>query len=319
MHSIRLLAYPGVALLDIAAPLQVFRTASQYRTDGDVAAPYYAISIVSSAGGAVATSVGSSLDTAPFHIAAADTFLVPGGGDEAIDAVRRDAALLDRIHAQADTTVRVGAMGPGALVLAEAGLLKGRRIATHWTDSGRWSSFQGVQFVTDAFTVDGKYWTSGGMLSGADLALAMVERDLGRAIADKTARHLVAEIRRAPGEPQLSPRLEAHDPERNRIRKLMQWIIENPGADLSTEAMAQHANLSVRSLHRHFAAETGGTPARFVERARVQAALRQLARTDESLDAIASEAGFGSRTTMQRVFARLLQISPSQYRRRLRS
>lgn len=315
MHSIRLLAYPGVALLDVAAPLQAFRTASQYQADD---APRYAISLVSALGGPVDTSIGSSLDTSPFEPAPVDTFLLPGGADVAIDAVRRNAALLQRIRDQADISVRVGAMGPGALILAEAGLLRGRRIATHWTDSSRWTSFQGVQFVADAFTVDGKYWTSGGMLSGADLALAMVERDLGRAIADKTARHLVAEIRRSPGEPQLSPRLEAHDPERNRIRKLMQWIVENPDADLSTEALAQRANLSVRSLHRHFAAETGGTPARFVERARVQSALRQLARTDASLDAIAAGSGFGSRTTMQRVFARVLHVTPSQYRRRLR-
>lgn len=318
MHSIRLLAYPGVALLDVAAPLQVFRTASQYQAECSDGASHYAISVVSAFGGPVGTSIGSSLETGPFDPAPAETFLLPGGGDAAIDAVRRDTTLLQRIRDQADISSRIGAMGPGALILAEAGLLRGRRIATHWTDSSRWASFQGVQFVTDAFTVDGKYWTSGGMLSGADLALAMVERDLGRAIADKTARHLVADIRRSPGEPQLSPRLEAHDPERNRIRKLMQWIVENPDADLSTEALAQRVNLSVRSLHRHFAAETGGTPARFVERARLQSALRHLARTDESLDAIAAESGFGSRTTMQRVFARVLQISPSQYRRRLR-
>jgi transcriptional regulator GlxA family with amidase domain len=312
VRSIRLLTYPGAALLDIAAPLQAFRSAAAI-AEGPGAA--YQISVVSVEGGPVRTAVGMTIDTAPFEPRPADTFLIPGGSDSAVDAACSAPGLLDYVRAQAGAARRVGAMGPGAFVLVRAGLLRKRRVAAHWSDAAKFKDYPDTEFVTDAFVVDGKYWTSGGMLSAADLALAMIENDFGRAAANQTARHLVAQTRRVEGDPQMSLRGAGPDGDVNRIRQLMLWIVANPAADLSTTALASQARLSVRSLHRHFAAETGDTPARFVERARFEAAKRLLLTTDWGLQRIAATCGFGSASVMHAAFVRLAGMSPSKLRK----
>jgi transcriptional regulator GlxA family with amidase domain len=153
------------------------------------------------------------------------------------------------------------------------------------------------------------------MMCGIDLGLAMVEADLGSRIANYVSRVLIADARRGPGEPQFSARVDAQEVELRRLRQVMLWVLDNPSADLSTAALARRANVSVRSLHRHFLAEAGTTPAKYVERARVEAAQRLLTTTDRSLDEVALACGFGTSVSMHRAFARRLGVSPSAYRK----
>jgi transcriptional regulator GlxA family with amidase domain len=147
----------------------------------------------------------------------------------------------------------------------------------------------------------------------------MVEADLGVKIANFIGRVLIADIRRAPGEVQLSARTDAQEVELRRLHRLMLWILDNPAQDLSTRALSEHAHLSIRSLHRHFLSAAGVTPAKFVERSRVQSAQRLLARTDQSLAEIAAACGYGSQASMQRAFTRQLGVSPATYRSRSRA
>ncbi|MBY0565450.1 MAG: helix-turn-helix domain-containing protein [Hyphomonadaceae bacterium] len=314
MRIVKLLTYPDAVLLDIAAPLQVFRTACSLSAE-DGLPPPYDVRVESLSGGAITTELGAAIDTDAFSVQPIDTFLIPGATNVAVDRACKVSGLVDAVRAQATVARRVGAMGPGAFVLARAGLLSGRRVAAHWTDTDLFLNYSDIDFVVDAYAVDGKFWTSGGLLSATDLALAMVEHDHGEAIATRIARHLVADTRRRLGEPQLSARAEAQV-DQSRIRALMQWIVANPAADLSTAALASRAHLSLRSFHRHFVAETGETPARFVERARVEAARCLLLTTEHKLDAIAVASGFGSASVMHGAFVRLLGASPSKYRKR---
>lgn len=321
MRTVKFLVFPGAAILDVAGPMQVFRTASLYAVhSGAYSSSFYECSVVSMRGGLVATTVDLPFDTAPAEVSAVDNFIVTGASETGIDAARQDTHLLDYIKAQAATSGRKISMSTGAFMLAEAGLLHGRRATTHWWDCAKLAAeFPTIDVASDAaYVTDGSFWTSAGGLSVVDLALALVEQDLGRSIANVIARIFVLPSRRAAGEPQIGVRLEAHEAELGRIHELMEWITDNLHADLSTPALAEHARLSLRSMHRHFAQQTGGTPAKFVERARVQAAQRLLAKTDESLDAIAIACGFSSSVIMQRAFARVVGTTPANFRRSIR-
>ncbi len=318
MRTIRLLAYDNANLLDITGPAQVFASASQYAMRlGERDAPSYGVEIVSLAGGTVRTSADVVIETARALVSPVDTFLVAGGFGA--ESAQGEKALLDYIRAEAPMARRAGSVCTGAFVLAATGLLDGRRATTHWAWRDAFTAaFPKVSLEPDAVYVeDGKYWTSAGVLAGVDMAMAMVERDLGLKMADYTARALVAESRRARGEPQISARLDAQAIEGARIRRLMEWIANNPGEDLSAVALAGRACMSIRSLQRHFAAEARETPAAFVERTRVESARRLLVTSDAKLDAVAAQAGFTSLSAMQRAFLRVIGLPPSQYRQRM--
>ncbi len=318
MRTIRLLTYPGAMLLDIAAPLQVFRSASVYMAAvGHAVIPPYDISVVSMDGDQQRTTVGLNLNTKHAVAEPVDTFLIPGGADEDIAVALQDSALISFVREQSSLARRTGALSTGSFFLAAAGVLNGRRASTHWMDNDRLArEFPAIEVVYNAaYVVDDNIWTSGGLVSGMDMAAAMVEQDHGRRVADYVARIMIADARRAPGEPQVSVRAEAREIELGRIQDLMEWITENPSADLSIGALARRAHLSPRSMHRHFAARSGETPAKFVERARLQAAQRLLAKTDYPLDAIAHACGFGTAAALHRSFMRVLHTTPAQYRR----
>lgn len=320
MKAVCILAYPGANLLDVAAPAQVFASASHYALElGVTASPAYAVSVVSLTGGPVVSSSGVVLTTAAGKPDPVDTFLVAGGFGS--DAAISDAALIAFVRRQSRLARRTGSICTGAFLLARAGILNGRKATTHWNYCARLArEFPKVRVRPDAvYTEDGKIWTSAGVLAGVDLALALVERDLGRMTADYTARALVAPARRSLGEPQISPRLIAQEAETGRIRDLMEWIADNPAADLSPAALARRAALSTRSLHRHFQSEAHMTPAAFVEAARVAAARRLLAKTGKAGEQVARAAGFGTLATMRRAFVRVLGQTPARYRRELKS
>jgi transcriptional regulator GlxA family with amidase domain len=319
MRTIRILAYPGANLLDVTGPAQVFASASHYAMEMGVApAPSYAVSVVSLTGGAVITSAGVVLSTDKANLKTVDTFLVAGGFGS--DAATADARLVKFVRDQSRLAGRTGSVCTGAFLLAQAGLLNGRKATTHWNYCARLSrEFPKIKLKADVvYTEDVKVWTSAGVLAGVDLALAMVERDLGRSVAAYTARALVAPARRGLGESQISPQLIAQEAEIGRIRTLMEWIAAHPAEDLSPAALAKRAALSKRSLHRHFQTEAHMTPAAFVESARVAAARRLLAKTTKAAEQVARSAGFGTLATMRRAFMRVLGVTPAQFRRDLK-
>ena len=216
---------------------------------------------------------------------------------------------------------RIGSVCTGAFVLAAAGLLDGRRATTHWQLCPRLARDHPAVAVEDdpIFVRDGNVYTSAGVTAGMDLALALVEEDHGHDAAMRIARHLVMFVRRPGGQSQFSAALDLQAAERRPIRDLQAWIAGHPSGDLSVEALAARAHMSPRNFARVFRDEVGQTPARFVERVRVEAARRLLEESGAGLERVARECGFGGADSMRRSFLRVLRVAPSEYRGRFLS
>jgi transcriptional regulator GlxA family with amidase domain len=323
-RDVVILIYPGVQSLDVTGPLEVFSAAEQLleleaaergaRRDGG-----YRTLVVSSDGAPVVTSSGlkivpdAAMGEAPARI---DTLLVAGGPGSG--RLCRERATLDWIAAHAGSARRVASVCTGAFVLAAAGLLDGRRATTHWVAAAELARrYPEVLVDPDPiFVRDGSVWTSAGVTAGMDLALALVEEDLDRELALSIARHLVLFLRRPGNQSQFSATLAAQAPRRSALREVQRFAVENLTADLSVQALAERAHMSPRNFARSFAAETGVTPARHVERLRLEAARRRLEDGREPLGTIATGCGFGTPETMRRVFLRTLGVGPAEYRRR---
>jgi transcriptional regulator GlxA family with amidase domain len=305
-----LVGYDDMQLLDLAGPLEVFAMANRqvpgaYRTE-----------VVSRAGGPIRSSSGLAIDSARLpRSAAIDTLVVVGGTGTVEAAV--DAALVNWIGAAATRSRRVTSVCSGAFLLAAAGLLDGKRATTHWSSCDRLAAiFPAVTVEPDPIYVrDGDVWTSAGVTAGMDLALALVEDDLGADVAREVARWLVLFVQRPGGQSQFSAQLAAQQPERDALRATTEWIIDHLAGDLSVPALARRAGMSTRNFARTFRQELGTTPASFVETARVEAARRLLESTDRSVDDIARACGFGTVETMHRTFNRTVRVTPGQYRR----
>jgi transcriptional regulator GlxA family with amidase domain len=334
-RNVVILVYPGVQSLDVTGPLEVFCGAQQLLEAGPRRAPAgqplaeappnggadrgYTTTIVSADGAPVATSSGltivphTDLDHAPRTI---DTLLVAGGaGSEEACA---DTALIEWITAGAPSARRVASVCTGAFLLAAAGLLDGRRATTHWAAAAELAR-RHPQVEVDPepiFVRDGRVWTSAGVTAGMDLALAMVEEDLDRDAALTIARHLVLFLRRPGNQSQFSATLATRAPARQGLREVQRYAVENLAADLTVEALAQLAHMSPRHFARSFRAEVGLTPARYVERLRLEAARRRLEESEEPVAAVALGCGFGTAETMRRSFLRALGVGPAEYRRR---
>lgn len=207
------------------------------------------------------------------------------------------------------------------MLLASAGLLDGKQATTHWRGADELAArFPNVDVQPDSiFVKDGNVYTSAGVTAGIDLALALVEEDFGRAMALNCARNLVVFMRRPGGQSQFSATLESQHTERNTINELIAWASDNPSKNLSVEAMSERVHMSLRNFSRVFRSEVGQTPAAFVEKLRVETARRRLEETDEPLESIAVGCGFGSADSMRRSFNRILNVAPSDYRRRFSS
>lgn len=299
MRRIVLFAYPGVQLLDVAGPAAVFG-----------AAPGHAVTVVSARGGAVATSCGVALATEAPRGGPVDTVLMPGGDEDALRASIADTALSDAMETARGRARRWGSVCSGAVILAAWGMLDGRRAATHWQAVPELRRFDRVTVDGDAlFVTDGEVWTSAGVSTGIDMALAMVEADCGAATAAAIARRFVLQQRRPGHQSQFSPMLRVQE---GRYRALGEWIGANLTDDLSLPALAARAGEAPRSFHRHFLAETGFTPAAFVERLRLDRA-RLLLEAGRPAKAVAAEAGFGALDRMGRAFQRAFGLSPSAY------
>jgi transcriptional regulator GlxA family with amidase domain len=316
---IEVLTYPGVKLLDVTGPAQVFATANDCCV-ASTAAPPYLLKLVAQGGAGVRTSAGVALAAAPLTHGneALDTVLIAGG--EGAEAAAENPVLIGWVKERARQARRIVSVCTGAVVLAAAGLLDGRRAATHWEYCARLAArFPAVRVEPDPiFVRDGPVWTSAGVTAGIDLALALVEEDLGRSVALAVARHLVVFLKRPGGQAQFSASLALQSAE-DRFGVLHDWIRSHLADDLSLSVLAHQAGMSERSFSRHYAEAAGQTPARAIERLRVEAAQNLLLESRLPVKRIALRCGFGSEETMRRSFLRLLTVTPQDYRARFRS
>jgi len=308
MHRIGLVIYPGVNVMSLA-PAAVFELAN-----GVAAKPFYELEVLSESGGAVRTSIGVTIGTEAFKKPSFSTLMF--GSSTAPTQTAPSAGLLEFVRKAADASRRVVAPCTGAFVLAEAGILDGRRATTHWFFAHEFKArFPKVKVEEDRiFITDGPVWTSAGMTAGIDLALAMVENDLGVDIARTVAKKMVVYHRRAGGQSQFSALLEL-EPKSDRIQSALVYARGHLRTELSVERLAEVAHLSPRQFSRAFRTETGQSPAKAIENLRVEAARLMMEEGRLPADAVARESGFGDRERMRRAFLRAFGQPPQVIRR----
>lgn len=309
MRVIMFVVYEGAQLLDITGTATVFTEAAAFLPE-----PPYQIVLASSAGGMVATAGGIALSTVPFAELASqriDTLIMPGADEVALRQLLRDAAAEAWWEASASRARRIASVCTGAFALASWGFLDGRRATTHWAATAELTRrFPNVAVDGRAlFLEDGPVWTSAGVSTGMDMALALVERDVGRDVASAIARRLVLQMRRPGHQTQFSPLLSAQSGE---YADLAAWISDNLTADLTLEALAERAGQAPRTFHRRFVTDTGFTPAAFVQRLRLDRA-RALLEAGHTPKRVALKAGFGSLDHLGRAFRRAYALTPSSY------
>ena len=314
MRRVVIAVFPGVQTLDVTGPAEVFRAASLLKPPG------YEVTIAATEEGPVSTSTVSFVPdqrladcTGPI-----DTLVIAGG--TGARKAEDDEALVAWIAEAATRSRRVTSVCTGAFLLARAGLLDGRRATTHWASCGDLAKrYPAVSVDPDPiFVRDGEIATSAGVTAGMDLALALVEEDLGRETALEAARWLVLFLQRPGGQTQFSAQLAAQTADRAPLRELQGWIPDHLDADLSVPALARRSQMSDRNFARAFRRETGMTPAAYVEAARVERARIALETGERAVEAIARQAGFGTVETMRRAFRRRVGVGPIDYRDRFR-
>ena len=318
MRTVLLVLFDQVQALDVTGPLEVFAGANTWRV-AQGGAPEYEIRTAGLGGRGVRTSSGLRLtpDLDLLELGSdPDVLIVPGGEGSR----KPDPDLTGWLRARAPRATRLVSVCTGAFLLAEAGLLEGRRVTTHWAYCGSLAArYPGLSVDPDPiFVRDGHVSTSAGVTAGIDLALALVEDDLGRDAALEIARNLVVFLRRPGNQAQFSAQLAGQLANREPLREVQRWIAENPDADLSVETLAGQASLSPRQFARAFTAEVGMPPGRYVDRTRLEAARRRLEDTGDSVDQTARCCGYGTAEAMRRAFIRALGVSPGEYRRRFR-
>jgi transcriptional regulator GlxA family with amidase domain len=316
VRVIEVLAYPAVQLLDVTGPLQVFASTNDLVAKAGGTPPYL-LRVVAKGRQGVTASAGVGLATHPLprRGAAVDTLMVAGG--PGVEAAIADSGLLEWVGDRANKARRVASVCTGSFLLAASGVLDGRRAATHWSFCAELARrFPAVRVEPDPiFVRDGSVWTSAGVTAGIDLALALVEEDLGREAALAVARYLVVFLKRPGGQAQFSTALSLQAAE-DRFGALHDWIARHLADDISLPVLASQAGMSERSFSRRYAEATGLTPVHAVERLRVEAARRLLSESRLPVKRISQRCGFGSEETMRRSFLRLLATTPQDYRAR---
>jgi len=313
VREVVLLAFEGVEAIDVASPASAFSKASLLVPGA------YRVRIASPRGGTVATSAGFALaDTLPLDAVQGpiDTLVVAGGEEDALRRAIFDDGAGRWLAQAAPHARRVASVCTGAFVLAAAGLLEQREATTHANACDLLAQLcPGTRVQRDRiFVRDGALWTSAGVTTGLDLALALIEDDLGRATAMQIARDLAVFLLRPGHAPQLSPALQAQADASARLRELMAWVQGHLTHDLSVDALAQRAHMSPRNFARAFAAQARCTPARFVAQARTQQAATLLRQTDWPQDKVAQRSGFGSVDAMARAVRQHLGQGLAQLR-----
>ena len=314
-RDVVLVGFEGASALDITGPYEVFAAASRMAPES-VALPYRMM-LLADQGGPFCTASGLCLvadrSWRDYHDKP-DTLLIAGGPD--VTPLVGNDDFLEWLRGMAGKACRIGSVCTGAFALAEAGLLDERRATTHWGAVERLADdYPLVTVEPDAIYVkEGNIYTSAGVTAGMDLALALVEEDLGRQTALAVARELVMFLKRPGGQSQFSYRLQAQAIEGSRLAPLLSWLAENYCQSLKVEEMASRAAMSKRSFCRVFVAETGVTPALYLERLRLEHAVRLLEASGISLDAAAQECGFSGCEQLRRAFRRHRGITPQEYR-----
>jgi transcriptional regulator GlxA family with amidase domain len=307
-----LVAFDGVQPLDVVGPAEVFSTAAL------LSPPGYTVEVVAPTAEPLRAS---SVNLAPDRSIAScrgpiDTLMCAGG--TGVRDAARDERLIHWLRAAAKRSRRVASVCTGAFLLARAGLLDGRKATTHWSACAALArNYPEIEVEPDPiFVEDGTVYTSAGVTAGMDLALGLVDEDLGRDVALEVARWLVLFLRRPGGQAQFSAQLAAQAAEREPLRELQGWIPDNLAADLSVPALARRVSMSERNFARTFRREVGMTPAAYVETSRVESARMALESGGEPIETVASRTGFGTVETMRRAFRRRLGVSPGDYRNR---
>ncbi|MGW1957467.1 GlxA family transcriptional regulator [Streptomyces sp. NPDC001920] len=311
-RTVLFVLFDDVQSLDVTGPLEVFMGAEQHMPGT------YSVRTASLDGGPVRTSSGLTVvpDHALADVPEPHTLVVPGGAGTRSPR----PALADWLREHGPRAERLVSVCTGAILLAAAGLLDGRRATTHWAYCDKLArDHPAVEVDPEPIYVrDGHVATSAGVTSGIDLALALVEEDLGRDVALGIARHLVVFLRRPGNQAQFSAQLAAQTAQREPLREVQRWITEQPDADLTVEALAARASLSPRHFARAFRAETGMTPGRYVDRVRLEHARRLLEDTGDGVEEISRASGYGTPEAMRRAFVKNLGTPPVEYRRRFR-
>lgn len=321
MRSVEFFLYPDALGLDIIGPLDVFSTATEIlRQNGDTNKGYRAL-FSAEKPGLIKLNSGLQLQ-AEISIGKGkptDIFLVPGG--LGIDQVTQNSDLILCIRSKAEKAKQIVSVCGGTFILAKAGLLKGKKVTTHWKGAKELASlYPDINVVSDAIYVrDGKISTSAGVTAGIDLALCLVEEDFGSSLAMEVARILVVYLRRSGGQSQFSAPMELRSKAGKQFTALHDWMFENLEQRLSVELMAERAAMSPRNFSRLFTRETGITPGKYVELMRLNKARELLESADLSMEAIAEASGFIREERLRRAFIRQLKITPFQYRLHFKS
>jgi transcriptional regulator GlxA family with amidase domain len=309
VHRIGFVLFPGAQILS-TAPISVFEMANL-----TLGKPFYGVSILSETGGPIRTSVGITVETEAFGEPDFDTLLIGAGTEIEVGTPK----LSEFLRKGLAVARRIAAPCTGAFLLAQAGILDGRRVTTHWAYARELQRrFPKVKVEEDRiFMTDGPVWTSAGMTAGIDLALAIVEKDVGIEVARQVAKKMVVYHRRAGGQSQFSTLLEL-EPKSDRIQSALTYARRNLKSTLSVEQLAEVANLSPRQFSRAFHAETGQSPAKAVENLRVEAARLLMEAGQLPIDVVARETGFADRERMRRAFIRAFGQPPQAIRRSAR-
>ena len=318
-RQVAMVVFDEAQILDVAGPMEILRGANlAVRERRNASSPVYETRIVAREKGPVRTSCGlvilatDSFATAPREV---DTLVVAGG---VMDAALGDKALLDYVRMTAPRARRVVATGTGTFVLATAGLLDGHRATTHWRACERLAAdFPAIRVERDqVFVRDGRFLTSAGASAALDQSLALVQEDFGKDVAVSVAHRKVMFVRRMGGEKQVSTHLAAQMIGHEGLAALAAWILANAAKEITAEMLALQGAMSPRTISRLFARELGMTPARFIERTRVEMARRLLEESDMRIEAIARRCGLGSEERLRRAFRRCVGMSPSEYHER---
>lgn len=315
--------YEGVQPLDVAGPHEVLAGANAALAAIGRRDLRYAIEVVAEEPGPVRAPSGLALvadGPLPRPGGAIDTILVPGG-DTATTLAASDGALVGWLRGSAPHARRVATVCSGTFFAAAAGLCEGRRVTTHWSRAGQLAAACPAASVEpDAIYVrDGELWTSAGVTAGIDLALALVEDDMGASVAQIVARHLVVHLRRPAGQTQYAAPVWSEPATSSPIAAARDIVHADPGGDLAVPALAARVGLSPRHFTRLFREQVGEPPARYVERVRIEAARALLDSSPAGLDEVAARTGFGTAETLRRAFHRRLGCAPDAYRRRFRA
>ncbi len=321
-RRVLIVTYPGTQALDVVGPFEVFVGARQVLESEHPDEPRaYDVRVVSATGTPVLSESGLSIGTDPLPDPSLpiDTVLLAGGFG--VQAARADEALVGWLRSIAPHTRRIGTVCTGTFLAAEAGLLDGHTVTTHWARAAQLADeFPKLDVDPDPiFTRTGDVWTSAGVTAGIDMALAMVEDDHGTEVAQTVARWLVMFLRRPGGQTQFAAPVWMPRAERSSVRGVQQSIEDEPAADHRVATLAARAAMSSRHFSRVFTEAVGEAPGQYVERVRVEAARRHLEDTSDTVVVIARRCGFGTAETMRRSFLRRLGVAPDHYRRRFGS